>query len=44
MEDLPLTGTKAVGFLGLDEEKINSLLDDFQKAYEIDKSSLTAAA
>jgi putative nucleotidyltransferase with HDIG domain len=44
MEDLPLTGTKAVGFLGLDEEKINRLLDDFQEAYETDKSSLTAAA
>ena len=44
MEDLPLAGTKAVGFLGLDDEKVNRLLDDFRAAYETDTSSLTAAS
>jgi putative nucleotidyltransferase with HDIG domain len=43
MEDLPLTGTKAAGFLGLDEERLEALLEEFREAYENDKSSLSAA-
>ncbi len=43
MEDLPLTSTKAAGFLGLDEEKLEALLEEFREAYEKDKSSLSAA-
>jgi putative nucleotidyltransferase with HDIG domain len=44
MEDLPLTGTRAASFLGLEEERILQLLEDFRQTYENDKSSLTAAA
>jgi putative nucleotidyltransferase with HDIG domain len=43
MEDLSLTSTKAASFLGLDEEKLEALLEEFREAYEKDKSSLSAA-
>jgi putative nucleotidyltransferase with HDIG domain len=43
MEDLSLTSTKAASFLGLDEEKLESLLEEFSEAYNKDKSSLSAA-
>ncbi|MDD2321298.1 MAG: HDOD domain-containing protein [Geobacteraceae bacterium] len=42
-EDLSLTSTKAAGFLGLDDEKLEALLEEFSEAYETDKSSLSAA-
>jgi putative nucleotidyltransferase with HDIG domain len=43
MEDITLTSTKAAGFLGLDEERLESLLEEFTEAYENDKSFLSAA-
>lgn len=43
LEDLSLTSTKAAGFLGLDEEKLETLLEEFAEAYENDKSFLSAA-
>jgi putative nucleotidyltransferase with HDIG domain len=43
LEDLELTSTKAASFLGLDEERLETLLDDFKEAYETDKSSLSVA-
>ncbi len=43
-EDMPLTGTKAAGFLGLEEETIMQMLEDFRYAYEHDKSIMTVAA
>ncbi|MGA7829021.1 MAG: HDOD domain-containing protein [Geobacteraceae bacterium] len=42
MEDLSLNSTKAAGFLGLDEEKLEELLKKFMEAYENDKGSLSA--
>jgi len=43
-EDMPLTGTKAAGFLGLEEESIMRMLEDFRYSYEHDKSIMTVAA
>lgn len=43
MEDLPLTDTKAAAFLGLSEEKLEALLEEFREAYDNDKSALSAA-
>lgn len=44
MEDLPIAESKAVSFLGLEEDKVFHLLEDFREAYEQDKSNLTASA
>jgi len=43
-EELPLADTKPANFLGMNEDTINRLLEDFLEAYETDRSSLTAAA
>jgi putative nucleotidyltransferase with HDIG domain len=42
-EDVQFTESKAASFLGLDEERILRLLEEFQEAYEKDKSYLAAS-
>lgn len=43
-DTITITDSKPANFLGMEEETINRLLEDFREAYEADKSSLTAAA
>jgi putative nucleotidyltransferase with HDIG domain len=43
-EDLPLMDTKATGFLGLGEDEVQRLLEEFREAYEKDKSYLSGAS
>lgn len=44
LEGLSLCSTKASSFLGLEEEKLENMLEEFRETYENDKSLLSAAA
>lgn len=43
MEDLSFADTKAAGFLGLDNDQLEALLEEFKEEYEKDKNFLSAA-
>jgi putative nucleotidyltransferase with HDIG domain len=44
MDELSLSSTKAASFLGLEEDKLESLLEEFREIYENDKNLISAAA